>query len=56
MDAGDDFIERAVAAHGHHGVVIPTLLGGNADRVPGGGGAADAKQVSGIAQGGSRVI
>jgi len=31
-------------------------LGGNAGCVPGGGGAADAEQISGIAQGGSRVI
>ena len=39
--AGDDLVQRTVSAHGHHGVVVRTLTGGDGGGLAGGVGVPD---------------
>ncbi len=56
LKAGDDLVQCAVSAYGHHGIVSAAGFLGNAAGVPRGSGAADAEEISGVAEGGGRVV
>ena len=56
LKAGDDLVQCAVSAYGHHRIVSGAGFLGNAAGVPRGSGAADAEEISGVAEGGGRVV
>ena len=53
--AGDDLVQRAVAANGHHGVEAGSLRGGDLGGFAGSAGTADGQQITGAAEDRRRV-
>ena len=56
LKAGDDLVQRAVAAHGHHRVIRAAGLLRNAAGIPGRSSAADAEKIPGVAERGRRIV
>ena len=56
LKAGDDLVQRAVAAYGHHRVIRAAGLLRNAAGIPGRSSAADAEEIPGVAERGRRIV